>query len=308
MLLRSLLLGVALVAGSTPTTAADEATRPPITGISHLAVYAGDLAASDRFYRHVLGAEKTADPEDPRGFRYRLGGRQFVEVLPLPSGHGPGRLAHVAYDTTDAAALRRYLLAYGARSTTAIVAGPDGERWFGMQDPEGNEVRFVQPAAAADPAVPGAISGRIIHVGHLVRDRHLQDRFYRDLLGFRPYWFGAMKEGAVDWISQQVPDGRDWLEYMMVGPGSTSPSGRVDADQLGVLNHVSLGVPNMEAAVTRLIAEDRMSPRHDGPNMGRDGKWQTNLYDPDGTRIELMEFRPVTKPCCSPFTAESPTG
>jgi hypothetical protein len=39
--------------------------------------------------------------------------------------------------------------------------------------------------------------------------------------------------------------------------------------------------------------------------MGKDGKWQANLYDPDGTRVELMEFQPVMKPCCSPFTAES---
>jgi len=115
-----------------------------------------------------------------------------------------------------------------------------------------------------------------------------------------------MKAGAIDWVSQQVPDGTDWIEYMMVGPGSTTPLDHVDANQLGVLNHLSLGVPNMEAAVTTLIDQDRLSPRHDGPQMGRDGKWQANLYDPDGTRVELMEFQPVTKPCCSPFTAESP--
>ena len=43
----------------------------------------------------------------------------------------------------------------------------------------------------------------------------------------------------------------------------------------------------MEKAVTTLYAEDRLSPRHDGPQMGKDGKWQANLYDPDGTRVEL---------------------
>jgi hypothetical protein len=111
----------------------------------------------------------------------------------------------------------------------------------------------------------------------------------------------------VDWVSQQVPGGHDWLEYMMVGDRSDSPVSRVDERQLGVLNHFSLGVRNMEEAVTTLIQQDRLSPRHDGPQMGKDGKWQANLYDPDGTRVELMEFQPVTKPCCSPFTAESPT-
>ena len=126
------------------------------------------------------------------------------------------------------------------------------------------------------------------------------------MLGFRPYWYGAMQPGRVDWVSQQVPDGHDWLEYMLVGEGSDTPLDHVDARALGVLNHFSIGVPNMEKAVTVLIDQDRLSPRHDGPQMGKDGKWQANLYDPDGTRVELMEFQPVTKPCCSAFTAESP--
>jgi hypothetical protein len=42
------------------------------------------------------------------------------------------------------------------------------------------------------------------------------------------------------------------------------------------------------------------------PKMGRDGKWQLNLYDPDQTRVELMEFAPVEKPCCSEYTGSHP--
>jgi hypothetical protein len=41
--------------------------------------------------------------------------------------------------------------------------------------------------------------------------------------------------------------------------------------------------------------------------MGRDGKWQLNLYDPDLSRIELMEFQPVQKPCCAEFTGQHPS-
>jgi hypothetical protein len=41
--------------------------------------------------------------------------------------------------------------------------------------------------------------------------------------------------------------------------------------------------------------------------IGRDGKLQLNVFDPDLTRIELMEFRPVDKPCCSEFTAPHPS-
>ena len=281
--------------------------RPAITGISHLAIYSADAAASEHFYAFVLGARKGADPEDARGVRYYFSPRQFVEILPLPPGAGPSRLAHAAWNTDDVAGLRAWLVARGAHQVSEVTRGADGSRWFEARDPEGNEVQFVQPVGHGDAPSRGAISGRIIHIGYAVHDRAAQDRFYRDLLGFRPYWYGAMKPGAVDWVSQQAPDGKDWLEYMMVGAGSTVPLERVDANQLGVLNHFSLGVVNMEAAVTRMIAGGRLSPRHDGPSMGLDGKWQANFYDPDGTRVELMEFQPVMKPCCSSFTAASPT-
>ena len=286
--------------------AAPASGRPPITGVSHLAVYAADPAASERFYVGKLGGVRASDPEDSHGARYRFGPRQFVEVLPLPAGQGESRMAHVAFVTTDAAAMRRWLQSHGARDVSAVETAPDGERRVSTRDPEGVLVQFVQPGR---PAATGgaAISDHAIHVGFMVRSRAAEDRFYRDVLGFRPYWRGAKRDGATDWVSQQVPDGRDWLEYMLVGPGSTVPLDQVDANQLGVLNHISLGVPNMEAAVTTLIRDDRLSPRHDGPQMGLDGKWQANLYDPDGTRVELMEFQPVTKPCCSPFTAASPT-
>jgi hypothetical protein len=56
-----------------------------------------------------------------------------------------------------------------------------------------------------------------------------------------------------------------------------------------------------------LVAGYRLAGRHDkGPQTGKDGKLQFNLYDPDGIRAELMNFHASQKPCCSPFTAEDP--
>lgn len=301
--LRAVLSFMALAGG---VTGWGQGMRPRITGISHLCVYSTDMGKTDHFYGTVLGGRKGADPENPAGARYYISDRQFVEVLPAPSGMGMSRLDHLAYRTDDVAAMRGYLAGHSVKGVTEIRSGEGGERWFSATDPEGNLVQFVQEPAGTAKPVETAISGRAIHVGMLVHDRAAEDAFYKGLLGFRPYWYGAMQPGKVDWISQQVPDGTDWLEYMMVGEGSDSPADKVDARQLGVLNHVSLGVKNMEASVTTLIAADRLSPRHDGPQMGKDGKWQANLYDPDGTRVELMEFQPVMKPCCSEFTATSP--
>lgn len=302
---KRILLAVALTLALAATMAAQ--SRPAITGISHMCVYASDLAASDHFYSFVMGASKAADPLDVQGVRYYFSPTQFVEVLPLPAAHSLSRISCVAFNTADAAALQLYLKSRAVESVSDVRTASDGSRWFSAKDPEGNLVKFVQPGPPTPlPAGAKPISTRVIHVGFLVHSREAEDRFYRGVLGFRPYWFGAMQAGRVDWISQQVPDGHDWLEYMMVGEGAGTPADKVDARLLGVLNHFSLGVKNMEDAVTTLLREDRLSPRHDGPQMGRDGKWQANFYDPDGTRVELMEFQPVMKPCCSEFTAESP--
>jgi catechol 2,3-dioxygenase-like lactoylglutathione lyase family enzyme len=286
--------------------ASAQQARPTITGISHMCIYAGDLAASDHFYAHILGAAKGADPLDSAGTRYYFSATQFVEVLPLPADHTLSRMACAAYNTADAAALRAYMHSHGVESASEVQTASDGSRWFKAKDPEGNEIRFIQPGRPPQLGAADPISTRIIHIGYQVHSKAAEDIFYRDILGFRPYWFGAMQPERLDWVSQQVPDGHDWLEYMLVGDGSTTPLSRIDERELGVLNHFSLGVANMEQAVTRLISEDRLSPRHDGPQMGKDGKWQANLYDPHGTRVELMEFQPVMKPCCSPFTADSP--
>jgi len=91
----------------------------------------------------------------------------------------------------------------------------------------------------------------------------------------------------------RVPDGTDWLEYMM---NVNNPTPRT----LGVMNHLALGVPSVEKAVETLKARG-VNPDLLKPKIGRDGKWQLNLYDPNLTRAELMEPEPVQTPCCSPM-------
>ncbi len=298
-----LLAGLVAGAGG----AAAQAKMPEIVGISHMSVYSSDAAGSQHFYGEILGGSKGTDPQDPQGVRFYFSPTQFVEVLPLPAQHDINRMARVSYRTADAAGLRQYLMGHGVQQAGEVKSGADGSKWFRIKDPEGNEVEFYQdgrPVKMQAGASP--ISTRIIHVGYMVHSKSAEDELYRKTLEFRPYWSGAMQPDKLDWVSQQVPNGHDWLEYMLVGDGSTSPLSGINQNHLGVLNHFSLGVPNMEAAVTTLIKGDRLSLRHDGPQMGKDGKWQANLYDPDGTRVELMEFQPVTKPCCSAFLAESP--
>ena len=298
-----LFLAGAAISGA--ALAATEPARPPITSVSHLSVYAGDAVKAESFYVHDLGAVKMPDPENALGVRYYFSPTQFVEVLPLPANAGLNRADHIAFNTADAEGMRQYLASKKIAVPKAVTRGPDGSSWFQVKDPEGVTVEFVHARPAGVAA--NKLFPHIIHVGAIIKDRALQDTFYRDILGFKPYWFGGARDDAPpSWVSQQVPDGTDWLEYMI----TTNPS--LTQAQMGVLNHFALGVPNMEAAYTRLWNDDRLAGQVDArgqqtvPKIGRDAKWQLNLIDPDGTRAEVMELHAIGKPCCSPFTAADP--
>ena len=311
--MHSKLLAAAFLAAFAVTAAAQmpdkPLSRPKITGISHLAVYTSDPAATDRYYREIIGAAKLPDPENPKGVRYAVSATQFIEVLPLPEGAGVNRLDHTAYNTEDAEGLRKFLGSKAWKVPYRVEKGSDGSLWFAVKDPEGNKVEFVQPPRLPkDVVAPDAVGHHIIHVGILVHSRAVEDTFYRDLLGFRPYWFGGMQEGKVDWVSQQMPDSHDWLEYMLTsGPSGSGIPATMSLHDLGVLDHLSIGEVSVPAAYKVLETGNRLTGHHDDhPKIGKDGKEQFNLYDPDGIRLELMSYHATEKPCCSPFTADDP--
>lgn len=263
--------------------------RPAITGIAYVRVYTADPAASAAFYGQQLGYDHTT----ANGItRYAVSDSQSIEVAPLPSPAPQSRLAAVAFTTRDVAGLEKYLGAHNIKIDQPLAHGS-----FGVHDPEGNFIVFVQqrPAAKTQPS-PHAASHRIIHAGFLVRDAEVENRFYRDLLGFTPYWHGSMHDDGTDWSSNQVPEGSDWLEYMMYHKPE------IGARELGVLDHLSLGTNHMDDVVKVLAANKCVGPNCAKTQIGRDGKVQLNLFDPDLTRIEYMEFLPSGTVCCSPFT------
>ena len=157
---------------------------------------------------------------------------------------------------------------------------------------------FLSPTGKGGDLSLSPLSRGLIHSGFVVHDREAEDRLYKDILGFHVYWHGGMKDGEDNWVDMQVPDGTDWIEYMLrVSPDASHKT-------LGVMNHIALGVPDIHTAQQQLIKNGWKSTEE--PKIGRDGKWQLNLYDPDETRVELMEFKPTKEPCCSAYTGPHP--
>jgi lactoylglutathione lyase len=139
-------------------------------------------------------------------------------------------------------------------------------------------------ARLPETSVDRRISRRILHAGLTIHDAAAADRFYKDALGFSEIWRGGRPEGTTNWINMRVPDGTDYLEYMLT-------TGTLDRRQLGTEHHIALLVPSIQDALdavrARTSADD---PNHRAtPHIGVNRKWQLNVYDPDGTRIEFME-------------------
>ena len=309
MRLSSLFAAVLLL--SSTALVAQQPARPAITGIAFMRVYTTDAAAAQRFYGQTLGFERH---EMDGLWVYPVNSLQWLEVIPHKGPEANHMMAAIAFTTRDAAGLEKYLAAH---DVAAVQPLKDGE--FGVRDPEGNLVLFVQSTAVAHPASradkPGPVakmvadappsrsasSRRIIHVGFIVHDQDKEAAFWRGLLGFRPYWHGGFQEDVTNWVSMQVPDGNDWIEFML------RIKDPVDLHQSGMQDHFSLGEEKMSDALAALEKNGCEGPNCKKTQIGRDGKVQLNLFDPDLTRVEFMEFKPTQKPCCSEFTAANPT-
>ena len=297
--LRSLLLvafasACVLAANAQQPMAASQ--RPAITGVAFARFYATDAAAAKHFYADTLGYQG-----QPAGAatRYPVNALQWIEVQPLSQPAPASRMAAIGFTTRDVAALSRYLASKGFIPEQSLANDS-----FSVRDPEGNLVYFVQSGSkqflSSTTQLPHATSARIIHVGFAVESASAEDRFYRETLGFHPYWHGGMTSDRTDWSSLQVPEGTDWLEYMLTTPKTG------DLHQLGGADHVSLGTANMQEVVAQLKANKCEGANCTKTQMGKDGKMQLNLFDPDFTRVEFMEFTPRQTPCCSPIVGKAP--
>jgi lactoylglutathione lyase len=203
-------------------------------------------------------------------------------------------MSHICFLTDDIEQMRLYLASRGVDVPTHTSRTRTGDLVFSIHDPNGTQIEFSQPQPTSVEAQgagkflsPTRISDRFYHTGFLVGNTQRALDFYTQILGFQETWRGASNPTQLSWINLRVPDGTDYIELMLY---RTLPA------TYGSSNHIALEVPDLAAAVTALQSRPAFKTytRPLTPHTGVNGKRQLNLYDPDGTRVELME----------PFTAD----
>jgi catechol 2,3-dioxygenase-like lactoylglutathione lyase family enzyme len=270
--------------------------RPRITGISHVGYFVSNLPASLVFWHDFLGFDESYELKKPGTDEVqiafiKINDHQHIELFNSPPTNPPNMMSHICFTVDNVERMKAYL-----RSMGIDVKAGNGEKTragdyaFEIKDPDGMLVEFVQSlpdgmeAKAAGKFEPETrISTKIYHAGFMVGDSVKSLDFYGRVLGFKQIWRGGANPKELSWINMQVPDGADYVEFMLYRT--------LDPKGYGGKNHLSLEVPDMAKAVATLEARPAYKAYgkaleiHTGINRKR----QVNLFDPDGTRVELME-------------------
>jgi lactoylglutathione lyase len=276
-----------------------------------MAISVSDLDKARAYYKDFLGFSEPFSLTNPDGSVslafIKVNDCQYIEVSP---GLKPGddRLKHIAFYTDDAERMRVYLASRGVAVPESVPKGRSGNLNFNIKDPDGHTVEMVQYLpdgwAMRDKGkfmADTRISTRIAHVGILVGDANAAVHFYGDILGFQETWRGSSTGTVLSWINMRVPDGNDGIEFMLY---KSLPV----PDRRGTVHHLCLEVPSVSSALTTLQARPyaKTYSRPLEPRTGTNRRRQLNVYDPDGTRAELMEPATVDGKPPAPSTAPLP--
>ena len=152
---------------------------------------------------------------------------------------------------------------------------------------------------------------QIKELGHLAfkcRDLKKSVAFYRDVLGFTPkfsLYYGDRVDclrktgGNEEEIAKFLPKYHEpWIVYMQISQRQFielfDPEG---ADQNCVPNwqslnyqHLALVVEDIHGAREELSAKGIAIDKE--PSFGMEGTWQMWIHDPDGNKIEFMQYTP----------------
>ncbi|MGD0778814.1 MAG: VOC family protein [Candidatus Solibacter sp.] len=285
-------LKLAILPLSVAVLAAQEVPRPRIIGVPHVAFRVHDIEASRHFYKDFLGYSEPfsikADGKLVMTF-IKINDRQYVELAP-ETNPGEPRFMHLALETDDAEALRQYVKSKGYKvSEKPASRGRIGNIGTGLDDPDGNHIDVTQYTPDSESMKDVGkdmsdrrISKRMLHCGFYVSKPETA-HYYLDVLGFREFWRSSADGKTVINVNLMVPEGSDYVEFML-GPKPTP-------ERYGSIYHIALEVPDMDAAVAKLNASPARKDykQEIAVHVGKIHKRLCNLFDPDGMRIELTE-------------------
>jgi catechol 2,3-dioxygenase-like lactoylglutathione lyase family enzyme len=279
--------------------AAAPAEELPLLGLSHVGIRVSDLAKARAFYGGVAGLDEAFTTKNDDGsiflVCFKVNDHQFIEIFPGLKPNDVIPMTHIAVYTDQIERLRQMIVARGIRASETRKGPRDGSLTFSIRDLPGQRLEFLEfieytPDSLQNKAIGKFLSSRRIstHLEHaeiVTTDVDSAYQFYVEKLGFRETWRRPNPAtGKVALIHLRMPGASgDYVEL-----SNLSGVANITGARAGTAAHCSLEVPNIKTAfqqtIERGVTKDRKDPRY-----GLDLRWQFNLFDPDGTRVEFMQ-------------------
>jgi len=265
----------------------------PVIGIANVTFKVTDLDKARDYYQRILGFAEAFDLKDHSdevvSAYFKINDDQYIEVIPTLEPGELNREERIVFQSTDLEKLHSLYESRGL-SPSKIQKGPDGNLVFRVVSPEGNNLDFLQYAEGSEQArargrslSPDRISTHLWHVGVMTKDTAISGPFYREKLGFTNLRFGTRGEYL------ETP-GRD-SNTETKPPLMDTPATHVqfESEQWGAVNHIGIEVADMRAARDLLQKRGGFDDLRVRAHVGNNRHWLMFLFDPAGTRTEIVE-------------------
>jgi len=281
-------------------SAQDGAGRPadlPLAGLAGITFRVSDLDKARRYYQGVLGFPEAFALRDPAGrvnsIFFKVNDDQYVEVVPGLAPGATDRQARVSFQSTDLTRLHDVYAARGL-NPTRITRGPDGNPVFRVIGPDNAVLDFLEYAPGSQQTLargkwldPKRISTHLQHVGIYTTSRDSVVPFYQDKLGFTR---GRDVPGARgDYIETPSSDRNLETKFPPLDPGNPATKAQYEREVMGAVQHIGIEVADMRQA--RDLAQERgaYTDLQVRAHVGNNRHWLMHLFDPDGSRTEVVE-------------------
>lgn len=282
--------------------AAARAEDLPLLGLAHAGVRVTSLETARPFYEKVLGLEEAFRITGPGGAvtaaYFKVNDDEFLKLIPGLQSNDLVPMTHIAFRTSSAEKARRILLARGL-SPSPVEVLPHGQgKSFRLGPLPGQKLEYLEFVEYTRDSQQRKARGKALgarrmavelqHAGIVTIDMAAAREFYTKALGFRETW-SRTNAGRVVLVHLRLPGkSGDYVE--IVNRGGVA----LDREIAGEAGHFAFQVP--DARATHQVGLERgQEYRRQEPRFGRDERWQCNLFDTDGTRVEFMQPRDPAK-------------
>src|SRR5262245_8040419 len=271
------------------------AQEVPVVGIANVTFKVSDLSKARRYYQGVLGMTKAFEIKDGSGktssLFFKVNDDQFIEVTPTLKPGELTRQVRVAFQSSNLEKLHDLYTSRGL-NPSKITKGVDGNPVFRVVDPEGNNLDFLQYAPGSQQeTVRGKflgdmrISTHLLHAGIMVKDR-ANTAFYSEKLGFPQ---AKIPGPRGEYVETPSSDRNTETKFPPLDPDNPATHDQYVREQYGAVQHLCLEVADIRTVRDTVQKRGGYTDLQVRAHVGNSRHWLVHVFDPDGTRTEIME-------------------